>query len=67
MTWQPIKTGPKDGTRVLATNAKYTATARYRHSPYTDLRGFVFDGATMPNDSITHWMPLPAPPSSRGG
>jgi len=74
--WQPIETAPKDGTPVLVCVAGYDATDRFGwrgRAPFT-----AFFGTYHPNapgapewrdDSghrrpyITHWMPLPQPPS----
>lgn len=61
MDWQPIETAPKDGTIVLACWAGYKGCILVR---------MLQDGEwhSGPNDphikSITHWMPLPAPPVS---
>lgn len=61
--WQPIETAPKDGTSILVTMA-----GGY-DGPYYVLfwNGTFFesvDSGTGPSmDYLTHWMPLPAPPS----
>lgn len=56
--WEPIKTAPKDGTRILMVSA-----------PWNTVRIAWFD---EPHDSWTyssvheptHWMPLPDPPKA---
>jgi hypothetical protein len=64
--WQPIETAPRDGTHILCYHPKYDMV----------LNG-VWDGGDlncfeMKDERLeyvkdfypTHWMPLPAPPSS---
>ncbi|GJE54809.1 hypothetical protein FV217_13330 [Methylobacterium sp. WL9] len=59
--WQPIKTAPRDGTRVLvASGEKVNGIGRYINRP-----GEVFwemDSGTLILLGATHWMPLPPPP-----
>jgi hypothetical protein len=74
MTWQPIETAPKDGTHVLLWEEYSTDpfvgywlygkwSASHEH---VDAEGG-WDGATVIDNiqcDVTHWMPLPPPPSS---
>jgi hypothetical protein len=67
MTWQPIATAPKDGTRIIGSDGDrvdiYQWEAQSYHkrpSPYWE-RSFhpvYYDRQQQP----THWMPLPEPP-----
>ena len=66
MSWQPIETAPRDGTRVLiscvgecGTEWMYVAWCkgiRWRLIERKD-RSYI-----EVNDQPTHWMPLPEPP-----
>jgi hypothetical protein len=66
MTWQPIETAPKDGTRVLLANRRYRfvdaghywRNANKRHPR----KRWVWNG--WPRHEPTHWQPLPAPPKT---
>ncbi len=66
MTWQPIKTAPKDGTQiVLFLEDKQCAIGEY----VTQKDGFAAwelfhteDSAYYLSIRATHWMPLPEPP-----
>lgn len=67
--WRPIAEAPKDGTYVLLSNKKIVSSGRfisrsiYSNAGYGVLEdGFYRDGATRPDRSVTHWMPLPPPP-----
>ena len=72
MTWQPIETAPKDGTRVLIYQPDGMWHSRscirgerielaYWHQPGNKER----PGFWIPTSRPTHWMPLPDPPSAR--
>lgn len=61
--WQPIETAPKD-TWILLANGKVVSSGRFRKHDVFRLYGFIRDGAEMPDESITHWMPLPDAPAS---
>jgi len=61
MDWQPIETAPRDA-RILLTNRKWVSSGRFRKHDVFTLHGFIRDGAEMPDESISHWMPLPPPP-----
>lgn len=57
MTWQPIATAPKDGTRVLAVNVKYgNVRVSWFDRPHETWAAFSLISEP------THWMPLPDPP-----
>ena len=67
MTWQPIETAPKDGTRVLiyqpagmwrSCNRGARIDLAYWHQPGNAEK----PGFWMPTSRPTHWMPLPDPP-----
>ena len=68
ITWQPIETAPRDGTRFVSLIPLGLRSGYYK--PITTywcdgLRqpAFVFDGwSTSPQP--THWMPLPDPPEN---
>ena len=60
--WQPIESAPKDGTRVLVWWPywrSYPVSARWFNGEWDSY-------CRLEGDSVgpTHWMPLPAPPSS---
>jgi hypothetical protein len=67
--WQPIETAPKDGRRFLAFTADFqygrrfnerVQEARWSGKTPDDLIGhFASDNGQI----ITHWMPLPHPPT----
>ena len=60
MSWQPIDTAPKDGTRFLFSNDHIIGIGFYINNWFaTDSWG----GST--NTCPTHWMPLPLTPSGR--
>lgn len=71
MEWQPIETAPKDGTQVLL--IRWVPDTR-RHG-WMDIdrwatkeegRGWVGFGSFNPEFwPATHWMPLPAPPTTK--
>jgi hypothetical protein len=78
MMWQPIETAPKDGTRILVTNAKgdidvgsycedwVTHTEFVRKAKdgdvYKTVRENIGYWETNYAYCPTHWMPLPPPP-----
>lgn len=60
MNWQPIETAPKDGTRILGYQPAAPASVE-------DINIVAWDSGRWHDDewycyTITHWMPLPAPP-----
>jgi hypothetical protein len=65
-TWRPIAEAPKDGTLIIATNGTQVGICKWldRHQsgyPHHDWFHVLLNGnAYRP----THWMPLPAPPTS---
>jgi hypothetical protein len=60
--WQPIETAPKDGTPVLGFMPKYyqgkggQSVILWFGNDWSDMRAHSCEPS--------HWMPLPAPPSS---
>ncbi len=77
--WQPIETAPKDGTRFLAalTNGWIVILSEMGHERYawyqTSSKIHIPVARTHPRDSLkesilaTHWMPLPAAPTTEAG
>ena len=63
MKWQPIDTAPKDGTRVLLTDGKFTQIGLWCQwlSVPGNPEEWFYEGGRGWNDP-THWMPLPTPP-----
>lgn len=69
--WQPIETAPKDGTFILLgwAGKDIVAMARYAfcdHPRNSEGRGWIawIDTLGLTNvGHMTHWMPLPAPPT----
>jgi len=63
MEWQPIETAPQDGTEILI-------AGRYDFSGVWDMAvGDCRGGKARPfvgEHTATHWMPLPAPPQTKG-
>lgn len=60
--WQPIKTAPKDETRVLGWDGKYQFVMYWRgadHQPHQDKPGW---HEQIYRRDPSHWQPLPAPP-----
>ena len=61
--WQPIETAPKDGKRFLA------ATTIPNHRQVIAIKssqGIILDENLQPLYwPITHWMPLPSPPTDK--
>ncbi len=63
--WQPIETAPRDGTRIYAwTSAWPIARPISWFEGYRERGWWVFDSCTEAV-GVTHWQPLPAPPSHR--
>lgn len=64
--WQPIESAPKDGTYILAINARTNPGRQHvvhYSERYNDRFTWVTDSAPMSFvNGITHWMPLPEPP-----
>lgn len=64
--WQPIETAPKDGTRILGYASSghgwyYMVVVQYNAEearPWLEA-----DGEGYHRYNVTHWMPLPEPPS----
>lgn len=69
MEWQPIDTGPKDGTSVIvASEGGFVGEAKY-WAKYWENYGNWWWANCHPTDSYDgeimyarHWMPLPEPP-----
>lgn len=70
MTWQPIETAPKDGTRILAYDIKDAEDTQPQIAlwlAHAEEPGWYIslDHQAMNGDlwnPPTHWMPLPEPP-----
>jgi hypothetical protein len=64
MTWQPIDTAPRDGSRFLA-YLPDEAPRRQIEIAWQNASGVMAVGAQFSFDltPVTHWMPLPAPPA----
>ena len=64
MEWQKIETAPKDGTELLIYTEELGRVVLYfcdHVKPGRWLSGFNDDDVL----TLTHWMPLPAPPESK--
>lgn len=62
MDWQPIETCPKDGSEILTIRLNgYIAKGVWYKNPFGRV-DTVIENATGKWWSVTHWMPLPAPP-----
>jgi uncharacterized protein DUF551 len=65
--WQPIATAPEDGTFYLGTDGKFMMVVNQpegcARGRWGKRRGEWFGMATAGADELTHWMPLPEPPS----
>ena len=60
MTWQPIETAPRDGTKVLLWCDKdHTVAVGWT---VDDGEFAYWDSNSVDGWSYTHWMPLPDPP-----
>jgi hypothetical protein len=72
MTWQPIKTAPRDGQFFIGANAEeaiicnWPKQARTDYAPGKWRRGRgEWNGSFMPTKSpLTHWQPLPKLPAA---
>jgi hypothetical protein len=61
--WQAIDTAPKDGTIVLAYNARGIMTAYWGRSNPLNRAAWLGGHCGIDHiDQPTHWMPLPEPP-----
>ena len=81
MEWQPIATAPKDGTAILAFNARHQSHAPvvvvWKEEPpdsdvgpephWADAATYAGDALYFNGNYFTHWMPLLAPPSASSG
>ena len=66
--WQPIETAPKDGTLILAVDARNQdshAVVYYEelYSKSNYVWCMIGTDDTFHRDRFTHWMPLPAQPT----
>jgi hypothetical protein len=63
--WQPIETAPKDGTVFLGYWKKNGSLGvRVVYAVRTDTGFYWNDYSTQEMLLLTHWMPLPSPPST---
>lgn len=65
MKWMPIETAPKDGSRIITYDGSEVRENRWFNFDVTGC----FPGSDAycrwhPQESPTHWMPLPEPPQS---
>lgn len=59
LRWVPVETRlPVDGIRVLVCMNRDVLPGVY----YSPTKAWYFGMDNYPRDSVTHWMPLPAPP-----
>ena len=70
--WQDISTAPKDGSRFVATGHNYGLYSEGRHACVAQwFRGSWIEASDWNETSeltyLTHWMPLPPPPTSAEG
>jgi hypothetical protein len=61
--WQPIETAPKDGTNFLACSEASSVFLAHYANGIVDSSSWGDDYGYMERRA-THWMPLPAPPST---
>jgi hypothetical protein len=59
MSWQPIETAPRDGTVILV-----YAPGLFQTAAWVD--GYWTTACENWLDDVTHWMPLPEPPTTKG-
>ena len=64
--WQPIETAPEDEKVIIATDLGWIDTAFGTTDEDTGIKTWFWQGGreVHPNNTITHWTPLPGPPSS---
>jgi len=62
--WQPIETAPKNGTPILASTDEYDEPLILRWKEYNGLSTWR-DWDMDPYRRVTHWFPIPDPPSIR--
>jgi hypothetical protein len=61
--WQPIETAPRDGTEILTIRSNgYIAKGRWYDNPF-GRQDTVIENESGKWWSVTHWMPLPPPPT----
>ena len=61
--WQPIETAPKDGTEILTIRSNgHIAKGVFYDNPF-GRKDTVIDNSSGKWWSVTHWMPLPSPPT----
>jgi hypothetical protein len=61
--WQPIETAPRGGTEILTIRSNgYIRNAKWYNNPF-GRKDTVIDDADGKWWSVTHWMPLPPPPT----
>ena len=70
--WRDISTAPKDGSRFVATGHNYGLYSEVRHTCVAQwFRGCWMEASDWNETSeltyLTHWMPLPPPPTSAEG
>lgn len=65
--WQPIKTAPRDNKPFLAVSPYWMGVLRWFEDDYEDDGGYFVDEHTdrveIDINEITHWIPLPSPPT----
>jgi hypothetical protein len=69
--WKPIESAPKDGTRVLLWlkgNGNEHVIGRWKPQYEGDAFPWYGDAGyeSFKENLVTHWQPLPAPPSQEG-
>ena len=67
--WKPIETAPKDGTRVLLSNANGTWMGEFKEQFKDDRPWFSvllnhWHMSPYCSTEPTHWQPLPSPPEA---
>lgn len=65
-SWQPIETAPKDGTEILAWQKGEGAFVVFWYSRLFNWKWTTHDLGGDENLYPSHWMPLPAPPTTEG-